>query len=221
MVWPNEPSSELEIEKIWLTWLPMKDCQKNNFFPGKKFFSISPHSTISRPQANSSTSSHCKCHDWLQLYGYAITRTYLQIFDLDYEVSNFGFWFRHEGAISGKWCCTRGRRGRKYYILARAYCLKIQLTKSNLSMILFIYDQIVVFLSHQHVLFYLHFPKIPGWNVGANYGWFRHGVVRFLGSEFSRFKMYEVCLFKEYVRDFNDEICELSYSFVLCGWFIN
>ena len=40
--------------------------------------------------------------------------------------------------------------------------MKIQLTKSNLSMILFIYDQIVVFLSHQHVLFYLHFPKIPG-----------------------------------------------------------
>ena len=42
-------------------------------------------------------------------------------FDLDYEVSNFGFWFRHEGAISGKWCCTRGRRGRKYYILARSF----------------------------------------------------------------------------------------------------
>ena len=88
-------------------------------------FSISPHSTISRPQANSSTSSPCKCHDWLQLYGYAITRTYLQIFDLSLRGLNFGFWFRHEGAISGKWCCTRGRRGRKYYILARNMVTKI------------------------------------------------------------------------------------------------
>ena len=96
----------------------LRDCWLQIGKP-QTFFSISPHSTISRPQANSSTSSPCKCHDWLQLYGYAITRTYLQIFDLSLRGLNFGFWFRHEGAISGKWCCTRGRRGRKYYILAR------------------------------------------------------------------------------------------------------
>ena len=64
--------------------------KKKLFSRKKDFFSISPHSTISRPQANSSTSSPCKCHDWLQLYGYAITRTFYRFW---FKPTRSQFWF--------------------------------------------------------------------------------------------------------------------------------
>ena len=92
---------------------------KKNFFPGKNFF-------LHKPTFHHFKTTSQFIHKFSLQMSWLIATVWIchyedlfTYFDLDYEVSNFGFWFRHEGAISGKWCCTRGRRGRKYYILAR------------------------------------------------------------------------------------------------------
>ncbi len=113
----------------------MKDCQKKTFFQEKSFFRHKPtfhhfKTTSQFIHKFSLQMSWLIAIVWICHYEDLFT-----YFDLDYEVSNFGFWFRHEGAISGKWCCTRGRRGRKYYILARYYQSVLQVCQRQVAII--------------------------------------------------------------------------------------